>query len=157
MIKISQLILYKRKFPYQATANKLYKICLKIDLTTVRIMIRQTCLYSTEIMLNTAWNMSKRRFSLIRICLYMERTCDFVHIRENTDMALIQTEKLRLFCWRLRGGVHYDLPYLLWSYVGSLRLFWGKWKHQLFHWLWLQQSDLSVDKVNVFSATETQM
>ena len=40
MKRIGQLILNKRKFSYQATANKLYKICLKIDLTILRIIIR---------------------------------------------------------------------------------------------------------------------
>ena len=131
MVRIGQLILNKRKFPYQARANKLYKICLKIDLTIVRLIIRYTCLYSTEIILNTVWNMWKHGFSLIRICLYVKRICNSVHIRENTDTILIQTQKLRLFCWRSREGRHYDLPYLLWSYVGSLKLFQKRWSHKL--------------------------
>ena len=38
---------------------------------------------------NVTWNMSKQRFSLICICLYMDRICDSVHIWENTDMILI--------------------------------------------------------------------
>ena len=80
-------------------------------------------------MLNTEWNMSKHGFSLIRICTYMDRIWDSVHIWENTDAILIQTEKLRLFCWRLRGGLHYNLPYLLWSYAGSLKLFRERWQH----------------------------
>ena len=80
-------------------------------------------------MLNTEWNMSKHGFSLIRICTYMDRIWDSVHIWENTDVILIQTEKLRLFCWRLRGGLHYILPYLLWSYAGSLKLFRESWQH----------------------------
>ena len=54
-----------------------------------------------------------------------------VHIRENIDTILTQTEKLRLFCWRLRGRVHYNLAYLLWSYVGSLKLFRERWHHKL--------------------------
>ena len=73
--------------------------------------------------------MSKHGFSLIRICMYMDRIWDSVHIWENTDAILIQTEKLRLFCWRLRGGLHYNLPYLLWSYAGSLKLFRERWQH----------------------------
>ena len=80
-------------------------------------------------MLSTEWNMSKHGFSLIRICPYMDRIWDFVHIWENTDPILIQTEKLRLFCWGLRGGVHYNLPYLLWSYAGSLKLLRERWQH----------------------------
>ena len=80
-------------------------------------------------MLNTEWNMSKHGFSLIHICTYMDRIWDSVHIWENTDAILIQTEKLRLFCWRLRGGLHYNLPYLLWSYAGSLKLFRERWQH----------------------------
>ena len=80
-------------------------------------------------MLNTEWNMSKHGFSLIHICTYMDRIWDSVHIWENTDAILIQTEKLRLFCWRLRGGLHCNLPYLLWSYAGSLKLFRERWQH----------------------------
>ena len=54
----------------------------------------------------------------LRFCPYMGKYgCDF-----NTD-------RKRLFCWRLKGGVHYDLPYLLWSYVGSLKLFRERWQH----------------------------
>ena len=78
-------------------------------------------------MLSTVWNMSKHGFSLICICPYVEIICDSVHM----DMILIQTEKLRLFCWRLRGGAHYDLSYLLWNYLGSLKLFWEGWQHQV--------------------------
>ena len=144
MIRTGQLTFNKRKFLYQATANKLYKIYLKIDLTIVRIIIRLICLYSTEVMLNTPGNMWRHGFSLICICPYKERICDSVHKRENTDMILIQSEKLRLFLRRLGEGVHYDLPYLLWSYVRSLKLFRERWLHQVFHWLWLQQSDLLV-------------
>ena len=54
--------------------------------------------------------MSKHGFSLILICPYMERICNSVYIRGNTDMILIQTEKLGLFCWKLRGGVYFGLP-----------------------------------------------
>ena len=54
----------------------------------------------------------------LRFCPYMGKYgCDF-----NTD-------RKRLFCWRLKGGVHYDLLYLLWSYVGSLKLFRERWQH----------------------------
>ena len=73
--------------------------------------------------------MSKHGFSLIRICTCMDRIWDSVHIWENTDVILILTEKLGLFCWRLRGAVHYNLPCLLWSYAGSLKLFRERLQH----------------------------
>ena len=38
MIKIDQLVLNKRKFPYRATVNKLFNICLNIFLTIGRII-----------------------------------------------------------------------------------------------------------------------
>ena len=39
MIRIGQLVLNKRKFPYQGTVNKLVNIALAIDLTIVKIIV----------------------------------------------------------------------------------------------------------------------
>ena len=46
--------------------------------------------------------MSKHGFSLIRICPYMERICDSAHIRENTDMILIQTQKIKIILLKVK-------------------------------------------------------
>ena len=120
--------------------------------------------------------MSKHGFFLIRICPYMGRICDSVHIRENTDMILIQTEKikrrsaLRLTLSSLKlcrileavsrkvtsSGVPLIVVTTIWSFNRSSKRFFSHWDSNLDSWCEVNNS-LSVAYSGPYQTSKMQL
>ena len=99
--------------------------------------------------------MSKQRFSLIRICLYMDRICDSVHIWENTDMILIDGKIKIVLKLKRRSALQLSLSSL--ELCRILEAVLRKATTSGVPLIVVTTSDLSVNQVIFSSVTEAQM
>ena len=100
--------------------------------------------------------MSKQRFSLIRICLYMDRIFDSVHIWENTDMILIDG-KIKIIVLKLKRRSALQLSLSSLELCRILEAVLRKATTSGVPLIVVTTSDLSVNQVIFSSVTEAQM